>query len=67
MKLVTFDRLKPDYGIPYSRDHLRRKVKAGEFPAIVRLSGARIAWFQSDVEAWLSAKAERRAAGAEVA
>ena len=54
MRLVTFDQLKPGKGIAYSRDHLRRKVKAGEFPAPVQVSDRRIAWREDDVDAWIA-------------
>jgi hypothetical protein len=52
-KLIPYDRLEPDYGIRYSRDHLRRKVKAWEFPAPVQVSDARIAWLEDDILRWI--------------
>ncbi|HEX3523594.1 MAG TPA: hypothetical protein VHT52_16075, partial [Stellaceae bacterium] len=42
MKLIDFKRLALDKGITYSRDHLRRKVKAKEFPAPISVSDHRI-------------------------
>jgi predicted DNA-binding transcriptional regulator AlpA len=60
MKLVTFDRLKPDYGVAYSRDHLRRKCAAGDFPKPVTVSSARIAWISDDIEEWIESRAKAR-------
>jgi prophage regulatory protein len=60
MRLIPFDRLAPDKGIRYSRDHLRRKCKAGEFPNPVSLSGKRIAWDEAEIDAWIAAKVRIR-------
>jgi prophage regulatory protein len=62
MKLITFNQMKSDKGVPYCRVHLMRKVDAGEFPRPVTLSGKRIAWIEKEIDAWIADKAERRAA-----
>ena len=54
--------------VPFSAATLWRKVKAGTFPAPIRLSAGVTAWRRADVEAWLQARAlpargKRRAAG----
>ena len=56
LKLISFDRLKPEKGIDYCRDHLRRKVKAREFPQPVALSDRRIAWREDEIDAWLASR-----------
>jgi prophage regulatory protein len=60
VKLIDFKSLSPSKGINYSRDHLRRKVKAGEFPKPVPLSDCRIAWIEAEVDEWLVARAAER-------
>ena len=60
MKLIDFKSLGPLKGINYSRDHLRRKCKAGEFPKPVRVSEHRIGWVEAEVDAWLAAKEQAR-------
>ena len=55
MRLIDFKQLLPEKGISYSRDHLRRKVRDGSFPAPVRLSVRRIAWPEEVINAWLAA------------
>jgi prophage regulatory protein len=62
IKLINFDELKPRKGIPYHRNHVRRMVAAGSFPKPVPLSSKRIAWIESEIDAWLAAKAAERAA-----
>ncbi|MFO1247296.1 MAG: AlpA family phage regulatory protein [Alphaproteobacteria bacterium] len=54
MKILTFDRLGPDKGIPYSRDHLRRLTNSGKFPRPMQLSESRIAWRETDIDEWLN-------------
>lgn len=59
MKLIDFKNLGPRKGINYSRDHLRRKVRAGEFPKPIALSDRRIAWREDEVDEWLASRPRR--------
>jgi hypothetical protein len=59
LKIIPFDRLKPEKGIDYCRDHLRRKVKAGEFPKPVELSDRRIAWLEDEIDDYLASRPRR--------
>ena len=60
VKLLDFKDLRPAKGINYSRDHLRRKCRAGEFPKPVRISEHRISWLESEVDTWLVSKKRAR-------
>jgi prophage regulatory protein len=62
MKLIDFKQLKPEKGIPYSRDHLRRRCKAGTFPMPIKLSDRRIAWIEAEVDAFVADQVAARAA-----
>jgi prophage regulatory protein len=62
MRLITFSELRPLKGIGYSRDHLRRKTRAGEFPQPIALSERRIGWVEAEVDTWLEERAARREA-----
>ncbi len=42
--------------VPYSKMHIDRLEKAGQFPARIRLGLGRVVWKQSEVMAWLEAK-----------
>ncbi len=50
--------------VNYHPVHLMRKVKAGEFPAPVRLSAHKIAFVEDEVTAWQDAKVAVRDAEA---
>ena len=61
MRLISYNQLKLKFGDGfYSRDHLRRKCKADEFPKPISLSEKRIAWDEAEVDDWLAAKASER-------
>jgi prophage regulatory protein len=60
MKLITYSEVRSKKGINYNRDHLRRKVKAGEFPKPVSLSPRRIAWIEEEIDAHIADLATRR-------
>lgn len=60
MRLLVFEQLRPQKGIPYHRDHLRRLCKAGKFSAPVNLSDQRIAWVEAEVDDWIAQKARAR-------
>ena len=50
----------PEYGIPYSRVHIDRLVKAGQFPAPFKLSANRNAWWESEILDLLESRAATR-------
>src|SRR5258708_22098974 len=54
--LYTARQLRERFAIPYCDDHLRRLVKAGKFPAPVKLSSRLNAYPDSAVPARLPAK-----------
>jgi hypothetical protein len=53
-RLLVFPELKPRGIYDGTRKNLRRLVKAGLFPAPVRVSPNRIAWRSEDIEAWIA-------------
>ena len=42
--------------VPYSRVHIWRLVRRGEFPAPVQLAGRKTAFRASEVEAWIESR-----------
>jgi predicted DNA-binding transcriptional regulator AlpA len=58
-RLIDFKDLGPRKGVGYSRDHLRRKWKAGTFPTPVALSNHRIAWREAEVDEWVASRPRR--------
>ena len=59
-RLLTYPELKLLKGIPYSRQHLYRLEKAGEFPLRIQISPGRIAWYEHEIDEHLKRKASTR-------
>jgi predicted DNA-binding transcriptional regulator AlpA len=61
-KFVRFREL-PEYGVKYSRSHIQHLVKAGKFPAPIKLDGghsAAIVWAEGDLIAYNQSILNRR-------
>ena len=67
MKLLSIDELKPVKGIPYSKPHLWRLIRAGKFVQPIRLGENRIAFSEEEVDSWIASKAAERDSKVEVA
>ena len=59
MRFIAYDGLK-DKGITYSRSQLLRLEKAGRFPRRVPVSEQRVAWVESEIDAWMKKRIEAR-------
>ena len=55
-RLVDKKGLKTIYGIPYCSQHIARLEKEGEFPKRVQLGPCRVAWYRSEIEAWIASR-----------
>jgi predicted DNA-binding transcriptional regulator AlpA len=56
-KLVPFEKLESEYGIPYGRTHCWRLMRAGKFPLSVKLAeGGTSAWLHSELVAWIRSR-----------
>lgn len=60
MRVIPYNELKPLKGIPYSRDHLRRKCAAHEFPQPIRFSESRIGWLEHELDEWIEQQVAKR-------
>jgi prophage regulatory protein len=49
--------------VPYTKAHIYRLIRRGEFPNRIRIGLRRVCWRESDIEAWLNAKIETAAKG----
>jgi prophage regulatory protein len=43
--------------VPYTRQHISRLERAGEFPQRVRVGANRVAWRESEIDAWIESRA----------
>lgn len=59
-RILRFPQVKER--VPYSRMHIDRLEKAGKFPKRIRLGDNAVGWFESEVDAWVEAKAAQREA-----
>lgn len=58
MKIIDWKTLKTM--VPYSRQHLSRLEKAGQFPKRITLGQCRVGWLLHEVEAWIEERATQR-------
>ncbi len=63
MRILRYPQLAAR-GITYSRQQLRRKIAAGEFPAPIPLDNRQdhptIAWIEHEIDAWIEKRAALR-------
>lgn len=64
MRLLSFDELKSEKGIRFSRVHIGRLVKAGLFPKPVKVGVRSIAWIDSEIDAYQEKAAAARSEAA---
>lgn len=62
MRLLSYDQLKSEKGVPYSRSWIARMIAVGKFPAPITLGSgggsSRIAWRDTDIDAWITKRAK---------
>jgi prophage regulatory protein len=60
MRILTFEELRLEKGIPYSKVHLWRLEREGKFPKRVPLGASRHGWSNSEIDEWLTARMAER-------
>lgn len=65
-RFVSYPELKARYGLPWSRQHVDRMIKAGKFPGKFQLTEHRVGWWSDHIESWLETRvAKSPVAGAD--
>jgi prophage regulatory protein len=59
-KLIPYEDLRSK-GISLSKVQIWRLERAGKFPLRARISHARVAWVESEIEQWIAARVSARA------
>lgn len=59
MRVLSYADLKSK-GIPFSKVWLGKLIKDGKFPRPLRLGENRVAFVESEIDAWLKARAAER-------
>lgn len=52
-RFVVYDQLAPEYGIRFTRAHLRNLEAEGKFPRRIQLSERRVAWLAADIDNYM--------------
>jgi prophage regulatory protein len=65
MRILSFEELRLEKGIPYSKVHIWRLERAGKFPKRLPLGASRHGWSDSEIDEWIAGRmAERDSAEA---
>jgi prophage regulatory protein len=59
-KMLQYDELKEQKGVPFSKRHLLRLEQAGKFPKRIAFSAHSVLWDEAEVDAFLKAKRAAR-------
>ncbi len=54
MRMLSFPQLRAEKGIRFSRMHVDRLEKAGQFPKRVRIGGNTVCWIEAEIDEWLA-------------
>jgi prophage regulatory protein len=60
MRVLSFPELRSAKGIPYSSVWIRKLVADGKFPKPISLGKQRVAFLESEVDAWIRERAAER-------
>ncbi len=55
-RFISYPELKDRYGLPWTRQHVDRLVKANKFPQKINLTEHRVGWWSDQVEEWLESR-----------
>ena len=60
MQMVSIDELRTVFGVNFSKVHIYRLIRAGEFPQPIKLGEHRSAFLRHEVEAWIAERIAKR-------
>jgi prophage regulatory protein len=60
MRILSFEELRSEKGIPYSKVHLWRLERDGKFPKLVPLGESRHGWLVSEIDEWIVSRMAER-------
>lgn len=59
-RVICFQGLRAIKGIPWSRMHIARLEKSGEFPKHLQLGRGTVAWLETEIDEWLQSRLDKR-------
>jgi len=60
VRLLSYDELKPQKGIGYSKSHIWRLEKEHKFPRRVPIGESRHGWIEDEIDNWIAERAASR-------
>jgi len=60
MRLLDMKQLKTVKGVPFSKTSLHRLMNADEFPRPIKIGANRVAWLESEIDAWIAERSKAR-------
>jgi prophage regulatory protein len=60
MKVLSYPELKTEKGIRFSRQWIAKLVKAGQFPAPIKIGQASNGFIESEIDAWIADRINAR-------
>jgi prophage regulatory protein len=60
VKILSYEALRADKGVLYSKAHLWRLERDGKFPKRVALGQSRHGWLDSEIDDWIEQRAAER-------
>jgi prophage regulatory protein len=67
VRVIGIDELRAAKGIEYSAPSIYRLIRQNQFPKPIHLGERRVAFVESEIDAWLQAKVDQRDCGADAA
>ena len=64
MRVLSYDDLRSQRGITFSKVHLWRLERAGKFPKRIPLGESRHGWLDTEIDDWLLSRMAARNVGA---
>lgn len=62
MRLLNIQELRTVKGVDFSKPQIYRLIADKKFPRQLSISEKRVAWLESEIDAWIQERAEARAA-----
>jgi prophage regulatory protein len=60
MKVLSYPDLKTEKGIRFSRQWIAKLIKAGQFPAPIKLGAQTTGFIETEIDGWIQARIRDR-------
>ena len=60
MKVLSYPELKTEKGIRFSRQWIAKLIKAGQFPAPIKLGPSTAGFIETEIDGWIEGRIRER-------